>query len=116
MSGWWRRHGSETAGARGREDIDPSNPASTLQAGQSDLFHIRVIRAIRVRLRRGASCVSSELGPDADAGRFGRCWYKEGASAVCCLMWAFRNEEPEIRSQELQARDGDRCVAARSKE
>jgi hypothetical protein len=23
---------------------------------------------------------------------FDACWYKEGASAVCCLMWAFRNE------------------------
>jgi hypothetical protein len=48
---------------------------------------------------------------------FDACWYKEGASAVVVLCDVVVQErEPEIRSQELQARDGDRCVAARSKE
>jgi hypothetical protein len=56
MSVLWRRHGSETSGARGREAIDPSNPARTLQAGQSDLFHIRVMRAAG-RKSSEASCV-----------------------------------------------------------
>jgi hypothetical protein len=86
MPGWWRRHGSETAGARGREEIGLSSPTPTLQAaGQSDLFHIRVMRAIRWKSREARRDLSSEPGQREDGSfgheeecRFDRRWYKEG--------------------------------------